>query len=181
MPRPRSNPRFPWATFRCGYKGPKLHRAKLHRDVPGASGEGFVKSFLAGSVCPVCQVDFVTRARAVQHLRLRDGRQCTCRWSLEAGLCQPVAPEVRAAADAADLLHGQVCRRSGVNPLAARGRGCRGTAPVEVWGSALLLRSRFWHPSPPPYRCVLRSGGPFWAWCSSGVHIPRKTLVKHEG
>ena len=100
--------------------GLRIHKAKLH----GNSNEGFVKRFLAGSICPVCEVDFFTRARAVQHLRLREVRACTCRLALEAGSFEEVSPESRRLADAADLLHGRRCRANGINPLAARGRGC---------------------------------------------------------
>ena len=64
------------------------------------------------------------RPRAVQHLRLRDGRSCTCRLALETGTFPEVSPESRRLADAADLVHGRRCRANGVNPLAARGRGC---------------------------------------------------------
>ena len=114
--------------------GLRIHEAHVH----GHSNEGFVKRFLTGSKCPVCSVDFFSRARAVQHLRLRDGRACKCRLALEGGLFPEVSPESRRLADAADLLHARRCRAGGVNPLAARGRGCLLPVAVEPGPVALL-------------------------------------------
>ena len=137
--------------------GLHIHSAKSH----GFSNEAFVKRFLDGSVCPVCTRDFRTRARAVQHLRLRDGRACKCRLALDSGDYPEVSPSARQAADRSDLLHGRRCRASGINPLAARGRGvllaartreCAWTLlPLEVCLLASLAcfcclgrRARFW-------------------------------------
>ena len=93
----------------CGKTFATLHGLRSHNAVV----HGYKRPaqfFLAGSVCPVCQLDCRTRSRAMRHLE----RAARCREAMESGSLQRISDEQAAAAAQVDRNHRHACRKAGV-------------------------------------------------------------------
>ncbi len=90
--------------------GLAVHRAKVH----GRSKAAGIKAILRDGTCPVCEQDFRSRLRCVQHIAYGADR---CRRAYEAGLLPALSPEEQALALEAVLLHLGRCRARGVHEL----------------------------------------------------------------
>ena len=84
-----------------------------------------LRSFIVGSICPVCKIDFRSRLRCLAHVQRSN---VYCRTQLEAGAVPEAAPEALAQADADEQAFRVACRVHGVSLLA----GPRCIPPEEV-------------------------------------------------
>ncbi len=90
--------------------GLAVHRAKAH----GSSKAAGIKAVLRDGVCPVCDQDFRSRLRFVQHIAYGASR---CRRAFEAVLLPSLSPAEQALAQAEELRHFRLCRQRGVHEL----------------------------------------------------------------
>ena len=98
--------------------GANTHRGRVHRCGSIVS----MKPFVVSSVCPVCQVDFRSRVRAVHHLRWRADSHSVCRTAILDGAVLPASPAALAEADAADQATRRAARLLGSGPLTSGGQ-----------------------------------------------------------
>ena len=105
--------------------GATLHRLKSHPELP--NWPLLTRQSVAGSSCPVCNIDFNQRLRVLHHLRRRGGVDSDCRRRVLDGEFAGNSPETVAAADAVDAAHRRCCRAAGRHVLA--GPTCALAAP----------------------------------------------------
>ena len=94
-------------TFKT-HQGLQSHRARVHQ------WRHPLRAFVPTSVCPVCQYDFRSRLRALQHVQRSSTR---CRQAIESGAVSPADPEVLLQADREEQEWRVSCREAGVSPL----------------------------------------------------------------
>ena len=91
---------------------PSLKQLRCHRTATHGVRRP-AHQYASGPCCPVCGVDFRTRIRCMEHLE-RGAAACTA--ALRAGRILPLAPEIVAAAAAADAAERRSASAEGRDP-----------------------------------------------------------------